>query len=120
MKRLCKILLCQNFELYCIPTYVAYCIVVIYMYLNVVLSLMHHTTNMHWTQHVAYVYMQPFTNMYMRMPYSGFFKAETRFSPQKTISSALVSIVLSRVTPGMIKITLFALVHFAYLFMSIC
>ena len=54
--------------------------------------------------------------MYMHMPYSGFFKAETRFSPQKTISSAVVSIVLSRVTPGIIKITLFALIFFAYLF----
>ena len=58
--------------------------------------------------------------MYMHMAYSGFLKAETRFSPQKTISSALVSIVLSRVTPGIIKSTLFALIHFAYLFMCIC
>ena len=51
----------------------------------------------------------------------GFSKRKQDFPFKKLyLVSALVSIVLSRVTPGIIKITLFALIHFAYLFMCIC
>ena len=101
--------------LYCIPTYVAYCIVVIYMNLNVVLSLIHLTT----CSIRIYAAFHKICTCII-MPCSGFLKRKQDFPLKKLLSSALVSIVLSRVIPGIIKITLFALIHFAYLFMCIC
>ena len=43
--------------------YDAYCIVVIHAYHNVVLSLIHLATNMHYTQHA-------YTHMYVIMPFT--------------------------------------------------
>ena len=64
--------------------------------------------------------MQPFTKYAHAYAVKWVFQSGNKISPQKTISNAFVSIVLSRVTPGIIKSTLFALIHFAYLFTYVC